>query len=162
MAGDLLKRGGMSMCKHVSSPLVVGEKLAAHVGTRLGLEDAKHYRSIVGALQYLTLTRSYLAFAVNKACQFLHAPTDEHWGAVKRILRYLKGCTKLGLMIVKNNSLLVSAFSDADWAGCFVDQRSTGGFVVFLGTNLVSWSACKQSTVFRSSTEAEYKAAANA
>jgi hypothetical protein len=65
---------------------------------------------IVGALQYLTLTRPDIAFAVNKVCQFLHAPTDVHWATVKRILRYLKGCTKLSLKIVKNSSLLVSAF----------------------------------------------------
>jgi hypothetical protein len=58
--------------------------------------------------------------------------------------------------------MLVSAFSDADWAGCVDDRRSTGGFAVFLGSNLVSWSARKQPTVSRSSTEAEYKALANA
>jgi histone deacetylase 1/2 len=66
------------------------------------------------------------------------------------------------LKISKSHSLLVSAFSDADWAGCLDDRHSTGGFVVFLGTNLVSWSARKQATVSRSSTEAEYKALANA
>ena len=57
--------------------------------------------------------------------------------------------------------MMVSAFSDADWAGCLDDRRSTGGFVVFLGSNLVSWTARKQATVSRSSTEAEYKALAN-
>jgi len=58
--------------------------------------------------------------------------------------------------------MLVSAFSDADWAGCVDDRKSIGGFVVFLGSNLVSWSARKQATVSRSSTESEYKALANA
>jgi hypothetical protein len=81
---------------------------------------------------------------------------------VKRILRYLKGCTKLGLKISRNNSLLASAFSDADWAGCLDDRRSSGGYAIFLGSNLVSWSARKQPTVSRSSMEAEYKASANA
>jgi hypothetical protein len=161
-AGDLLKSAGISMCKPVSTPLVGGGKLAVHVGMPLGPKDAKQYMSIVGALQYLTLTWPDLTFAINKASQFLHAPTDEHWAAVKRILRYLKGCTRLGLKIVKNSSLLVSAFSDADWIGCLDDRRSTGGYVVFLGTNLVSWSARKQLMVSRSSTEVEYKAAANA
>jgi hypothetical protein len=81
---------------------------------------------------------------------------------VKRILRYLKGCTKLGVKFCKSNSLLVSAYSDVDWAGCSDDRRSTGGYVVYLGPNLVSWSARKQPTVSRSSIESEYKALANA
>jgi hypothetical protein len=110
----------------------------------------------------LTLTRPDISFAVNKVCQFLHAPTTVHWAVVKRILRYLKQSTNLGLKISKSSSLLVSAFSDADWADCLDDKRSTGGFAVFLGTNLISWSARKQATVSRSSTEAEYKALANA
>jgi hypothetical protein len=121
-----------------------------------------NFRSIVGGLQYLTLTRPDLAFAVNKVCQYMHAPTTTHIAAVKRILRYVRGTTDLGLRIVKSPSLLVSGFSDADWAGCLDDRRSTGGFAVFLGSNLVSWSARKQPTVSRSSTEAEYKAIANA
>jgi hypothetical protein len=120
--GDLLKKAGMATCKPVSTPLAIGEKLPAHIGTPLGSNDVTHYRSIVGALQYLTLTRPDVAFGVNKVSQFIHAPTDIHWGAVKRILRYLKGCTKIGLKIVKNSSLLVSAFADADWAGCLDDR----------------------------------------
>jgi hypothetical protein len=112
--GDLLKKVDMAMCKPVSTPLAVGEKLPAHIGTPLSPHHATQYMSKVGALQYLTLTHPDLAFAVNKVCQFLHAPTDVHWFAVKRILRYLQGCLKVGLKIVKNNSLLVSAFSDAD------------------------------------------------
>ena len=81
---------------------------------------------------------------------------------MKRILRYLKQCTELGLKIQKSSSTLVSAFSDADWAGNIDDRRSTGGFAVFIGSNLVSWSARKQAIVSRSSTESEYKAIANA
>jgi hypothetical protein len=82
--------------------------------------------------------------------------------ADKRILRYLKGSLGLGLRICKSMSMLISAFSDADWAGCPDDRRSTGGFAVYLGSNLISWRARKQSTVSRSSTEIEYKALANA
>jgi hypothetical protein len=68
----------------------------------------------------------------------------------------------MGLRIHRSPSTLVSAFSDADWAGCLDDRRSTGGFAVFLGFNLISWSSRKQATVSRSSTEAEYKSLANA
>jgi len=85
-----------------------------------------------------------------------------HWSVVKRILRYVKGIVNLGLQIRRSRSMLVSSFSDADWAGCVDDRRSTGGFAVFLGENLVSWTARKQPTVSRSSTEVEYKALANA
>jgi histone deacetylase 1/2 len=68
----------------------------------------------------------------------------------------------LGLTFRRSSSTLVSAFSDADWAGCVDDRRSTGGFAVYFGPNLISWSARKQATVSRSSTEAEYKSLANA
>jgi histone deacetylase 1/2 len=161
-ANDILERVGMTQCKPATSPLSTSEKLSRHEGSPLGPKDATNYRSVVGALQYLTLIRPDISFAVNKVCQFLHAPTTSHWAAVKRILRYLKQSTKFGLKIGKSPSVLVSAFSDADWAGCLDDRRSTGGFAVFLGSNLVSWSARKQATVSRSSTEAEYKAVANA
>nr|CAE05450.3 OSJNBa0073E02.10 [Oryza sativa Japonica Group] len=79
-----------------------------------------------------------------------------------RVLRYVSGTLTFGLKIGRSDSTTISAFSDADWAGCSDDRRSTGGFAIFLGFNLISWSARKQATVSRSSTEAEYKALANA
>jgi hypothetical protein len=78
-----------------------------------------------------------------------------HWTVVKRILRYLKHSTRIGLKITKSQSLLVSGFLDADWAGSLDDRRSIGGYAIFLVRNLVSWSARKQSTMSRSSTEAQ-------
>jgi hypothetical protein len=134
--------------------MATSEKLSVHDGEKLGPGDSTRYRSIVGGLQYLILTRPDISFAVNKVCQFLHSPSLVHWLAVKRIIRYIKGTIKNGLHIKKSGSRLVSAFSDADWAGCPDDRRSTGGFAVFLGSNLISWSARKQPTVSRSSTEA--------
>ena len=138
------------------------EKLSLTEGTPLSKEDNTKYRSLVGALQYLTLTRPDISFAVNKVCQFLHAPTTVHWTAAKRIVRYVKNTLSIGLNFSKSPSTLVSAFSDSDWAGSLDDRRSTGGFAVFFGPNLISWSARKQATVSRSSTKAEYKALANA
>jgi hypothetical protein len=161
-ANNLLQKLGMIQCKLATTPLSTSEKLFAAKGKPLGPTDTTHYRSIVGALHYLTLTRPDLSFAFNKVCQYLHAPTKDHWSTVKRILRYLKSNTKIGLSICRSNSLLMSAYSDADWVGCLDDRRSTGGFVVFLGSNLISWSARKQPTVSGSSTEAEYKTIANA
>ena len=107
-------------------------------GESLNQEDNTSYRSIVGALQYLTLTRPDLAFSVNKICQFLHAPTTEHWTAAKRILRYVKDTLQLGITFTKYPSTFLSAFTDADWAGSVDDRRSTGGFAIFIRPNLVS------------------------
>jgi hypothetical protein len=135
---ELLSRVNMKDCKSVDTPLSVSEKLSVTDGEMLSSEDSTRYRSIVGALQYITLTRPDIAFSVNKVCQFLHAPTTVHWTAVKRILRYLRGTTSLGLRLSKPSSTTVSAFSDADWAGCPDDRRFTGGFAVFLGSNLIS------------------------
>jgi hypothetical protein len=81
---------------------------------------------------------------------------------MKRILRFLKHTSNSGLHIWRSASTLVSDFSDTDWAGCSDDRKSTGGFAVFFDPNLISWCAKKHKTVSRSSTEAEYKAMADA
>jgi histone deacetylase 1/2 len=159
---DLLDRVGLKSCKTLLTPLSASEKLSVTERELLGPEDSTRYRSIVGALQYLTLTRPDISFSVNKVCQFLHVPTTVHWTTVKRIMRYISGIAGLGLTFRRSSSTLVSAFSDADWAGCVDDKRSTGGFSIYFGPNLISWSARKQATVSRSSTEAEYKSLANA
>jgi hypothetical protein len=158
---DLLHRVNMENCKPTSTPLVPSEKLSRHGGTLLHTDDAFRYRSVVGGLQYLTLTRPDISFAVNKVCQYLSQPTEVHWEAVKRILRYVKGTLDTGLCFRRSRSTGISIFTDADWAGCVDDRRSTGGFAIFVGPNLISWSSKKQPTVSRSSTEAEYKALAN-
>ena len=101
----------MINCKPASTPMSTTEKLSVYDGTPLGPEDATRYRSVVGALQYLTLTRPDISFAVNKVCQYLHAPTSAHWTAVKRIFRYLKPTMSIGLRIIKSPSTLVSGFS---------------------------------------------------
>lgn len=145
----------MKGCKPMNTPLSVNMKLSSQNGVPLKSEEATKYQSIVGALQYLTLTRPDIAFSVNKVCQFLHSPTTEHWVAGKRILRYISGSLNLGLTFSPSSSIVVSAFADADWAGSLDDRRSIGGFAVFLGSNLISWSVRKQATVSRSSTEAE-------
>jgi hypothetical protein len=103
-----------------------------------------------------------VSFAVNKACQFLHAPTNLHMAIVKIILRYVQGTLSTSLKFCCTSSPALSVFSDVDWVGCPDDQKSTSGFVIFLGSNLVSWSSWKQQTISRSSIEVEYKALANA
>ncbi|CAL8999350.1 unnamed protein product, partial [Prunus brigantina] len=119
----------------------------------------KQYRSIVGALQYLTFTRPDIAFSVNQACQFMHNPMESHVVAVKRILRYLKGTLDFGIHF-QPGILNLQAYSDADWAGDPNDRRSVSGYIVYLGSSPISWASKKQHTVSRSSTEAEYRALA--
>ena len=123
--------------------------------------DATRFCQIVGALQYLTFTRPDIFFAVNRVCQFMHAPTNSHWAAVKRILRYLRGMTSHGLHITRSSSFALHGFTDADWAGSVEDRKSTGGYLVFFGQTLILWKSGKQRIVARSSTEAEYKALAD-
>jgi len=124
------------------------------------MEDPSLYRSTVGSLQYLSLTRPDLSFVVNRVCQFMHRPLKPHWQAVKRILRYLQYTLSHGLLLHRSSSNVL-AYSDVDWVGCPDDHPSTGAYCVFIGSNLVSWSSRKQPTVSRSSTEAKYKAVAN-
>jgi len=79
------------------------------------MEEPSLYRSTVGSLQYLSLTRPDLAFAVNRVCQFMHRPTKLHWQAVKRTLRYLKHTITHGLLLQKTSTVSLEAYSDANW-----------------------------------------------
>ncbi|XP_019168524.1 PREDICTED: uncharacterized protein LOC109164441 [Ipomoea nil] len=87
---------------------------------------------------YLTIACPDLSYAVNRFCQFMHAPTEAHWSDLKRVLRYVKGTMTYGLCVSKSDSVVIHAFSDSDYASCPVDKKSTSGFAVFLGSNLIS------------------------
>jgi hypothetical protein len=100
----------MMRCKPALTSLSSSTKIAAHDGVPLSPEDAIKYRSIVSALQYLTLTRSDISFSVNKVCQYLHAPTLVHWTTVKQILRFLNHTISFAFVIRHSSSTMVSAF----------------------------------------------------
>jgi len=155
---DLLVRTRMEGAKEVGTPLITTGSLVLKDGTPPA--NATEYRSVVEALQYLNLTRPDISFVVNKLFQFMHCPTESHWIAIKRLLRYLKGTIFHGLHLHRHRNLSLHAFSDADWAGNLDDRTSTTTYVIFLGGNPISWSSKKQRSVARSSTEAEYRAIA--
>jgi hypothetical protein len=91
----------------------------------------------------------------------MHDPREQHLAAIKRILRYVKGMLSHGLQLHSSSPASMVTYTNADWAGCPDTRRSTSGFCVYLGDNLVSWSLKRQHTVSRSSAEAEYRAVAN-
>lgn len=99
--------------------------------------DPTLYRSVVGGLQYLSLTQPEVCFSVHKTFQFLHAPTDANWTYVKRILRYLKSTIDYGLHISKSLSTALNVYIDTDWASNVDDRKSTTRFAIFMGKNLI-------------------------
>jgi len=155
---DILTRAGMTSCKPVDTPVSPSKVILLPDHS---FSDPTRFHQIMGALQYLTFTRPDICFAVNRVCQFIHAPTNSHWAAVKHILCYLKGTTSYGFHITRGSSFALHGFTDAEWAGSIDDRKSTGGYLVFFGQTPISWKSGKQRTVARSSTEAEYKALAD-
>ena len=149
----ILERANMVDCKPMSTPLEAKIRTSSN---EVLLEDPSYFRGLVGALQYLTLTRPDLSYSVNNASQFMHAPIVVHLKMVRRILRYVKGTIDIDLHFTSNTTLDLCAFSNADWAGCLTTRRSITRYCTFIRGNLISWCAKKQHTISQSSTEAKY------
>jgi hypothetical protein len=132
---DILSRAGMSSCKPVDTPTSI---FKIDLQSTEMFSDPTCFCQIIDALQYLTFTRPNICYVVNKVCQFMHAPTENLWNAVKRILRYLKGKSSFGLHLTRGSSLSIHGFTDADWAGSIDNQKSTGGYIVILSNTPIS------------------------
>ncbi|KAF9660890.1 hypothetical protein SADUNF_Sadunf19G0010700 [Salix dunnii] len=138
---DLLKKTNMLEANPCPTPMNQSNKL--HLQDSEPFEYITLYRSTIGALQYLTLSRPDIAFLVNKLSQFLQSPTQNHWQACKRILRYLAGSIGKGIQFTNTATLSIESFCDSDWASSLDDRKSTSGYCVYLGGNLISWSSRK-------------------
>ena len=142
--------------QYFATPICVGSKLTKATDDDELVDESLH-QSAVGSLQYLsTMTRTDITFAVSNVAKYCSKPTKEHWIAVKRIMRYLKGTHNLGLTYKKSDSNSCVGFSDSDWAGDLDDSKSTSGYIFQVGGTAISWKSRKQSCVALSTAEAEY------
>lgn len=153
---DILEHASMVECNPCRSPYDTSSKLSTSPsGVAV---DATLYRSLAGALQYLTFTSPDICYAVQQVCMFMHDPRAPRMAALKRILRYLEGTLDYGLFIFPSCDFRLIAYSDADWVGCPNTRCSTSSYCVYLGANLISWSSKQKASISRFSAEAGYRA----
>ena len=159
---NLLKKFGMQDCKAVCTPVDISTKLVKATSEDECV-DQQLYQSAIGSLLYLSVsTRPDITYAVSTLARFSSSPTQQHWTALKRVMRYLKGTTNYGIMYNKKGSQECICYSDADWAGDINDRRSTSGYLFQISGGAVTWSSKKQSCVALSTAEAEYVALSSA
>ncbi|KAL0308115.1 UNVERIFIED_CONTAM: Retrovirus-related Pol polyprotein from transposon RE1 [Sesamum angustifolium] len=154
----LLKKFKMESCKTVTTPLVIGEKYQKEDGSQK--VDGSIYKSLIGRLLYLTAARPDIMFATSLLSRFMQSPSQVHYAAAKRILRYLRGTKDFGIWYKSTNDAKLVVYTDSDWAGSVDDMKSTSGYTFSLGSGIFTWVSKKQATVAQSSAEAEYIAAA--
>nr|GEW36616.1 hypothetical protein [Tanacetum cinerariifolium] len=151
---EILIKHGMTSCDSVGTPMSTKHLDADLSGTPV---DQTNYRSMVGALMYLTASRPDIMHATCYCARYQEKPTEKHLTAVKRIFRYLKDTIHMGLWYPKDTGFKLTAFSDSYHAGCLDSRKSTSGGIQFLGGDkLVSWSSKKQDCTSMSFAEAEY------
>jgi len=132
---DLLTETRMLRCRSIASPTDKNHKLCSELGDSI---DKGTYQKLVGHLIYLCHTRSDISYAVSVVSPYMHDPRIGHMDVVYRILRYLKSSPGKGLWFKRNQHLDVEGYCDADWVSNIYDMRSTSGYCVFVGGNIVS------------------------
>ncbi|GJU46819.1 uncharacterized mitochondrial protein-like protein [Tanacetum coccineum] len=138
-AQEILKKHGMTSCDSVGTPMATKPLDADLSGTPV---DQTKYRSMVGALMYLTASRPDIVHATCYCARYQARPTEKHLREVKRIFWYLKNTINMGLWYPKDTGFELTAFSNSDHAGCLDSRKSTSGGIQFLGGDkLVSWSS---------------------
>lgn len=159
---NVLKKFGMDNSKPISTPVDTSLKLL-QASDDSQCVDQKLYQQAVGSLLYLSVkTRPDISYAVGNVARYCSRPTQQHWRAVTRILRYLKGTIDYGLHYVKHHPSKVVGYSDADWAGDINDRKSTSGYVFMKSDAAITWRSKKQTCVALSTAEAEYVALSSA
>jgi hypothetical protein len=151
---EMLKRFQMEDSKPVGTPMVIGCKLSKDDDSVD--VDQSSYRSMIGSVLYITTSRPDIMHAIGMVGRFQSAPKQSHLQAVKRIFKYLKETMNYGLWYPRNQNFQLTAYSDADWANCVDERKSTSGGAFFLGDSLVAWLSKKQGSISLSTTEAEY------
>ncbi|XXG89958.1 hypothetical protein AAC387_Pa12g1837 [Persea americana] len=155
-AKELLEKFRMSNCNPVSTPVATGLRLTKEgEGRDINLTL---FKSLIGSLRYLTITRPDIVYGVGLLSRYMERPKESHWVAAKRILRYIKGTIDLGLFYDYGNKAKLYGHSDSDWGGDQDERKSTTGYVFYLGPTAFTWASKKQSIVALSSCEAEYVA----
>ncbi|GKE25787.1 retrotransposon protein, putative, ty1-copia subclass [Tanacetum coccineum] len=150
----IIKKYDMQSSDPVDTPMMDKGKLDEDLQGKP--VDPTHYRGMIGSLMYLTSSRRDLVFFVCMCARYQANPIEKHLHAVKRIFRYLKGTSNMGLWYSKDTGITLTTYANADHVGCQDTRRSTSGSAQFLGDKLVSWSSKKQKSTAISSTEAEY------
>ena len=160
-AESVLQKFGMESANPVNTPIDPSTKLVKTTED-IDIVDQRLYQSVVGSLLYLsTGTRPDITYALSNVAKFCANPNKQHWTAIKRIMRYLKGTLHVGLLYSKDGSKDCIGYSDADWAGDLDDHKSTSGYMFQICGAAVSWRS-KQTCVALSTAEAEYMALASA
>ncbi|XP_060210330.1 uncharacterized mitochondrial protein AtMg00810-like [Lycium barbarum] len=179
---DLISESGLSAAKPASTPIDTNVKLTTReydqyvkeIRNQEGegheqrsdnkedelLEDQGSYQRLIGKLLYLTVTILDIAYSVQTLSQFLQQPKRSHMEAALRIVRYVKTQPGQGILMSSTRKDIVTTFCDVDWAACSFSRKLVTGFMIKLGESLISWKSKKQTTISRSSAEAEYRSIA--